>query len=231
MPQATSPVEKLEEGPSGLQQADRAARWNWRTTVLGLVALVAAAVLLWEGVLEYRFVAKRWGVVEPGSIYRSGQVSKWLIGDVLQSHNIQVIIDMNGIESDDEHQQQEIQVARERNIELHRCQLGGDGTGDVQSYAEALKVLADSQEAGKPVLVHCSAGAQRTGGVVAFYRLLIQGRPPAFVYNEMQEYGWDPVGDRVLLDYINDHMAELANLLVSNGVLERVPDPLPVLGP
>lgn len=200
--------------------------------MLILVCFLAglAGTLLWSEVLKYRFVVKRWGVVEPGLIYRSGQISKWLIEDTLVRNGIAVVIDLNGIEEGDIHQPVEIETAKRLGVEHHRLPLSGDGTGDIRQYAEAIRVIHESAQAGRPVLVHCYAGTQRTGGVVACYRMLVQGKPPSEAYAELQEHDWNPRKDRVLLEYVNAHMAELAELLVENGVLKEVPNPLPVLG-
>ena len=65
----------------------------------------------------------------------------------------------------------------------------------------------------------------------AAYRLLIQKKPPSFVWEEMQKYDWDPDKDRVLPEYLNTHMAELSQLLVEVKVLDSAPNPLPVLAP
>jgi undecaprenyl-diphosphatase len=194
-------------------------------------AVGLGGTLLWSEVLKYRFIVKRWGIVEPGSIYRSGQISKWLIEDTLVRNHIAVVIDLNGIEAGDIHQPVEIAAVKKLGLEHHRLPLNGDGTGDIRRYAEAIRVIHESAQAGRPVLVHCYAGTQRTGGVVACYRLLVQRKPPSEVYGEMQRYAWNPKKDRVLLEYVNSRMPALAWLLVENGVLEAVPDPLPVLGP
>lgn len=201
-----------------------------RFLIIGLL-IVVAAVLVWEEVLKYRFIPKRWGVVVPGKIYRSGQVSKWLIEDMLTKHGIRVVIDLNGIEPNDVHQKTEIEVINRLGLEHFRFALRGNGTGDICNYAKAIQVLVECEREGKPVLVHCAAGAQRTGGVVAAYRVLVKKEPPKKAYAELMRYGWKPHKDTILLAYLNSHMAELAAMLVEKRVLDRVPDRLPVIGP
>jgi hypothetical protein len=44
-------------------------------------------------------------------------------------------------------------------------------------------------------------------------------------------FDWDPKNDTALLIYLNNHMAELAMLLKQKGVIDEIPEPLPVLGP
>ncbi len=203
---------------------------------LGWLAIVVAAVVglgfaLWETVLEDRLIAKRFGVVVPGEVFRSGQISKWMLKPTLKKHGIQVIIDLNGVEIDDPHQAAEIDFINRTHFEHYRYRLSGDGIGDIRNYALALKTIQDCRAAHKPVLVHCSAGSQRTGGVVAMFRVLIQKQSSASAVAELENYDWTPGKDQVLLDYLNSHMAELAGLLVEMKVIDKVPDPLPVFHP
>ena len=51
--------------------------------------------------------------------------------------------------------------------------LEGDGSGDINFYAETIEHIVEAKEAEKPILVHCAAGTMRTGAAVAFYRLLV----------------------------------------------------------
>jgi protein tyrosine/serine phosphatase len=188
------------------------------------------AGVVWNEVLKYRFIAKRWGVVVPGKVYRSGQISRWLIDDMIREHDLQVIVDLNGIEENDRNQEAEIAVAREMGLELHRFPLSGDGTGDISYYADAIAVMAECERAGRPVLVHCAAGAQRTGGVVAAYRILVEGRPPEEAFLEMKRYGWRPERDKELLPYLNAHLDDLAVMLFQRGVIDELPATVPNAG-
>lgn len=198
--------------------------------VLAAVALACwGGVWLWEEVLADRVIAKNFRVVVPGSIYRSGQISRWLIKSTLARHGIQVIINLQLKDPRDTDQAFEFQVAQEAGIEQHRCPLGGDGTGAITSYAEALRILHDSESQGKRVLVHCAAGAQRTGGVIAAYRVLVRKESVDDAYAELIRAGWNPRREQILLDYLNSHMAELVDLLVERKVISQVPDPLPVI--
>lgn len=204
-----------------------------RTITLVVVALLAAALAgLWFGVLRERIVAKRWGVVVEGAIYRSGQLSRHLVKPMLAKHGIRVVIDLTEADPADVDQQTEQRAISELGIESHRCALIGDGTGDIRQYAAAVAAIAAAQRDAKPVLVHCHAGAQRTGGVIAAYRLLVERRrSTADVFAELPKFGWQRGRDDVLVDYLNRHMEELAKLLVEQHVIDDMPAPLPRLAP
>lgn len=180
--------------------------------------------------LRDRFIPKRWGVVEEGRIYRSGQLSRHLVREMLQTHHIQRVVDLTFDENtNDLNHEAELAAIADLRIERFLCPLQSDGTGDVHIYARAVASVAEAARLGKPVLVHCAAGTQRTGGVVAFYRLLVQGKPPELVFDELRKYKYDPHRSPKLMQYVNAHIAEVAADLVRDGTIDRVPEPLPQL--
>lgn len=181
-----------------------------------------------------QFIPKRWGVVEPGKIYRSGQISSRLIKKTLQEHHIQRVVDLTGDNIhagnlQDRYHDTERDAIEELGIERAVFPLISDGTGDVKVYAAAVAAVAEAERAGKPVLVHCAAGTQRTGGVVGLYRLLVQKKGPDEVLSEMRTYKYDPHQSPRLIAYLNEHMPELAEELVKHGTIDHVPEELPVL--
>ncbi len=201
----------------------------WRLVIL--VLLVSGAAVFWHKVLRHRFVAKNFGVVTAGKVYRSGQISKWMLEPTIKKHHIQVVVELNGRDLNQPHQTEEIETLKKLNIEHYRFSgLGGKGTGDINNYADAIEIINRCVKEGKPVLVHCAAGAQRTGGVIATYRMLVLKESPASAFAELPKYGWKYPKNKVLLTYVNSHMQELAELLVKKGVIKEVPQPLPVLG-
>ena len=202
------------------------------TWVIVLAALLAvgAGIGIWDAV-KYRFIPKRFGEVLAGSVYRSGQISRWQFAPTVAKHGIDVVIDLNGIEPGDEDQQAEIAAYERLGLENFRFPLSGNGTGVVENYVAAIATLAERHAAGKTVLVHCHAGTQRTGSVVAAFRVLVLGQDPHDAYEELLKYGWNPDKDQVLLQYLNGNMRHVAEQLVERGVISQVPDPLPVVGP
>jgi len=197
--------------------------------VIVVVCLVGGALGLWHGVLNDRLIPKRWAAIPGHNLYRSGQLSASLVKKTLASHGIKVIVALTGDEPQNKDQQAENQAAAELGIELRRFPLDGYGTGDINQYAGALATILEAERQGQPVLIHCAAGVQRTGGVIAFYRLLIDKEPPAQVVQELRRHGWSPRQNPKLLPYLNENLGRLATLLHDQGLLDQVPDPLPVL--
>jgi len=196
---------------------------------VGLILLVVAGIWVWLDILKPRFVPRRFGVVEQGRIYRSGQLSSSFVKKVLVKHNIRVIVNLTPDGPKNADKQAEEKAATELGIEVVRFPLNKDGTGDIRNYALAIAKIVEVEKKGEPVLVHCNGGVKRTGGVIAAYRLLVQKKDPDFVIREIKHYGWKQKSNSVLLTYLNSNMAELAELLKKAGVIREIPFPMPQL--
>lgn len=199
---------------------------NLKWSGLLIVAASLFSFLLYDHVIKDRVFPKRFGEVEAGLVYRSGQIHPALIKDTLAEHQIAKVIDLRYWEELPE-MVAERDAIDELSIESNRFPLNGNGTGNIDHYVKALLSLHQSILAGEPVLVHCAAGSQRTGGVFAFYQTLVQGVPAQQAVAEMARYDWDPNKDQILLDYLNEHIAKVAKELVLAGVISQVPQPLP----
>ena len=178
----------------------------------------------WD-ISKYQIVPKRWGVVENDKIFRSGRIAPRLMRTTLEKHGIKVILDLTDSDRKNLSVQAEEKAVKELGITRYNFELIGDGTGNITNYARAIAVIVQARSENKPVLVHCAAGAQRTGGVIAAYRLLVEKQLPSTAYAELTRYGWKSRHDRVLLDYLNGHLNELAALLQEMKVITSSPSP------
>lgn len=212
--------------------------WLWIPGLLVAMAGLAAGVYF--GIYQpyvYKFIPRNWGVVEEGGFYRSGQLREGLVEKQLRDYKIQTVIVLYGENLNDPKQVALLDTAKKLNVEIKRFPMKGDGTpGDgntaaVARYAQALAAVAQTRKEGKVLLVQCMAGTHRTGGIVATYRMLIQGKPAKEAYAELCHYGWDPEKHQDLLKFLNPNMGAIAAELVKLGVLAKMPDPIPVLGP
>jgi protein tyrosine/serine phosphatase len=205
----------------------KSGRNKWGFLVVSIL-VAAGGIYLWRAVIEDYVIPRNFGVVKEGLIYRSGRISARLIKDTLQKHRIQVILSLEHDNRDNPDQIAERQAAAELNIEKKVFPLKGNGTGDPEIYAGAVAALIQAERENKPVLVRCAGGTQRTGGVIAVYRLLVEKKDPSFVIQELKQYKWKS-RDTDLLNYLNENLAQIAESLHQKGLLDTIPSPLPTL--
>lgn len=167
--------------------------------------LVLAGAVAWHKHGRYWFFPRNFGVVVEGRIYRSGQNSERVLRRLARELGLRTIVDLGGT-GDKPATRAERALAEELGIRRYEFGLPGDGTGDPDRWAAVERILAD--ESAQPLLVHCAAGAQRTGTAVLLYRNLIEGRPIAEVYPETFEHGHEP-DEWELLAFLADHLDEI----------------------
>ncbi len=211
-----------------LQKISKLISANKRLIIIVTISLcVTGIICLWEGFLKDTFFPKNFGVVEKGQIYRSGLIEPSLIKKVLLKYKIKKIISLSGDPKTSDRSNAERQVANELGIERVIFSLPGNGVGDVNDYAHIIAEICQAQKEKKTVLVHCVAGAQRTGGVIATYRLIVQHKDATSVRAEMTHYGFDSDSDTNLRAFLNSNMMKIAEELKKMGVIDRIPSSIP----
>jgi protein-tyrosine phosphatase len=196
--------------------------------VLPGILIIGAVAWVWHDFLKDRFIPVNFSVVEEGMVYRSGRISAGLIKKTLVKYKMGVIVDLAADKGDDINQNAEKNAAAELNIKRLVLPLKGDGTGDINNYASSIAAIVEARRAKTPILVHCAGGAQRTGGVIAAYQLLVEQKAPSLVLKELKHHKWR-TNDTALTEYLNSNMKQLAELLYQMHVIERIPSPLPQL--
>lgn len=212
--------------PARLLASKRARR---AAAALAVVAALGAGGLAVAESGDVR--PKRLVEIEPGLLYRSGQISPRLVRGVLEDLGIRRVVWMLHYDPARETHRSEREAIEELGIERLHFPMRGDGTGKLSRLADAIAAVHEARLAEQPVLVHCAAGSRRAAAVVSMYQLLVEGRPADEVYRELDRFGSRPVAQSPLLPYLNSNLRELAEQLVARGVIERVPEPLPLLRP
>lgn len=197
----------------------------------GLAAVVALGSAYW---LEYgrnRFLPKNFGVVERGFIYRSGQIHGDIVEDVLRDNHILTVIDLSG-DSGRSHEAEQLAAVKALGIEKFDVEgLQGDGIGPIRSYALAYCKLIEERSRGRPVLVHCRAGSERTGTFFQLYRVLHDGWTPERAYAEYLRFRKKPPKSLKSINWLNEHLPVFIDLVCEDGALPEAPAPLPEFGP
>jgi len=206
----------------------RSLSWIWAAAVVAVLSGLA----IWYvcdnfGRWKDRWVPRKLRTVDAGQVYASGQIDRHLIRQVLTDDHVNVIVSLIADDPTDPDVAAEIQAASALGIQRYIDPLMGDGTGDIHSYADAIAQIVTARKQGKTVLLHCSSGAQRSNGATFYYRVLVEHQSADEAAAEMKRNGYDSRNNLALVPYLNSHMREMAKLLVENGSIDRIPDPLP----
>ena len=204
-------------------QSAAVSRTKQHPRLLRLVVIVVIVVGVIYGIKKtrYQFIARNFGVVEAGEIYRSGRLTPRMFRKVVGENNIRTVLDLGAFVPGSPEDLREQQLAEELGAERYRFYLDGDGTGNPNYYVQALRLMSDPDA--QPILIHCAAGAQRTGVIVLLYRHIIQGQDLAQAYRESFQYK-HKADEWELLAYVAQWNDEIADSL-------RTGEPIPGFDP
>lgn len=180
--------------------------------------LVAALIIV--PFVHYRATyvhGKRLRVVEPGVLYRSGQLTTAGFAEAIEQYGIRTVVNLQDEYDDPDISAGYLTPGRCKESEL--CARLGvryvymppglispravpehrPGTID-----EFLKLMDDP--ANHPVLIHCRAGLHRTGCLVAVYRMEYNGRSASEAMRELIDNGFGRYAATAANDYITQYI-------------------------
>lgn len=123
-------------------------------------------------------------IVEPG-IWRSSQPNEVSIRR-MKKYGLKTIINLK---TSKEVNNWERLLAEESGINYYHFPMDCDHIPDEQTLKEIVDLMHDL--ANQPVLVHCQAGKDRTGLIIAFYKMKFSQEKFNDIYNELLMYGYD----------------------------------------
>lgn len=203
---------------------DRWKNWGrWRRgpilAVVGILAALAGGGLLVRALRgPYHFAA-----VEPGVLYRSGQLGTADLERVRASASIQTIVDLCVERRESPRALEERAFAEEHGIRYVHLPVMASQESLEESTRRFLEVVDDPQN--RPVLVHCWLGVKRTGVMVAVYKMEYQNVSNEQAIAELPAFGRD------LEDFVDGEREFLAGYTPRAKRASSLPLPLSVPAP
>lgn len=133
------------------------------------------AVALVLGTLAVRpYVTLNLGEIAPGRAYRSSTPGGW-VGGLIEERKIASILNLRGGKGTDRWYIEEVRGARAAGVDFYDLPLSAVRRPTRRELLLLIDVLATARP---PVLIHCRAGADRTGMATVVYNLTALGLPP-----------------------------------------------------
>ena len=194
---------------------------SWLKRAAAIIAIAAAATGGWAGYLR---ITGNFHTVESGAVYRSGQLSGPQFASRIQQNGIRTILNLRGNNAGAPWYDDELNASSRAGVQHidFAISAGQELTDD-----EVRKISTILRDAPRPLLIHCEAGADRSGLVAALYELLVEQRPPAEARAQLSfRYGHFPwLGSRtVAMDNTFDRVVSQQQLpLPPRGQARLVP--------
>lgn len=110
--------------------------------------------------------------VEPGVLYRSAALSASRLAKKIRTHNIKTVINLRGAHPHKKWWRKENELLTRLSIRFYNIALDGRKLPPPEAITLLLKTF---KTAPQPLLIHCQAGAERTGLAIALWHITQRG--------------------------------------------------------
>ena len=167
---------------------------KYRIAVLTFVFLLLSTA-------TYFFYMKEQGnfhPITPGEAYRSAQLDRDEFEYYIIKYNINSIVNLRGEHPDEPWYGEETQVCAEKNVKHYNIALSSSREPDEAAIRQLIEIF---KNAPRPVLIHCQAGADRSGLAAAIWKVVVDKEPKSVAEKQLSIfYGHLPIGKTTAMD-------------------------------
>jgi undecaprenyl-diphosphatase len=137
-------------------------------------------------------------VITPGEAYRSAQLNGSKLARHLRDHSIRSVLNLRGHHSGESWYEDELAVCSRLNVKHYDVALSASHELTEAQVSELLEVF---RTAPRPILIHCQAGADRSGLVAAMWKVVVNKVTKTEAARELTFwYGHFPFGEKAAMD-------------------------------
>ncbi|AEA33166.1 phosphatase PAP2 family protein [Hippea maritima] len=139
--------------------------------LLLLLLVIASSVICFEVYMEEN---GNFHTVENGALYRSGQLDKDELLYYIKQYHIKSIVNLRGKQQGKNWYKEEIKLSKQLNLVHIDFRLSPNKIAKPRKLIKLINIL---EKIPKPILIHCKAGADRSGLVSAIWKYYVENYP------------------------------------------------------
>jgi protein tyrosine/serine phosphatase len=147
--------------------------------------------------------------IRPGEAYRSAQLDRDELEYYIRKYNIKSIVNLRGENPDQPWYREEKKVSAKYNVKHYDISLSASREPDEEEIRELIEMF---NNAPRPVLIHCFAGADRSGLAAAMWKVIVDKEPKSEAGKQLSIfYGHLPIGKTTAMDRFFQNWNPVAN--------------------
>ncbi len=136
--------------------------------------------------------------ITPGEAYRSAQLDRDELEYYIKKYRIRSVVNLRGKNMDAEWYREEIAVCAGQNVRHFDVPLSATEEPRQEDIGRLMEIF---NSAPRPLLMHCQAGADRSGLAAAIWKVEIDHQPKSEARKQLSLlYGHIPIGKTTVLD-------------------------------
>jgi undecaprenyl-diphosphatase len=171
-----------------------------KMTLKKKIAISVSAFLLLVSAGYFLYVEEQ-GNFHPithGEAYRSAQLDRDEFEYYIKKYSIKSIVNLRGRNPDASWYKEEKIVSAENNIEHYDISLSASREPSEDNVRELISIF---QNAPRPVLIHCQAGADRSGLAAAMWKVVVDNESKSQAEKQLSiVFGHIPIGKTTAMD-------------------------------
>ena len=162
------------------------------------VATITFLLVLIGGYALYAVATGNFHAITPGEAYRSAQLDKEHLEYYTSKFGIRSILNLRGENPDKQWYVDELNFSTEHKLANYDIALS---SSDEPSKAQSARIMGIIRTAPRPILIHCRAGADRSGLVAAMWKVAVDNEPKSEAKKQLTLLcGHIPLFGRVAMD-------------------------------
>jgi protein tyrosine/serine phosphatase len=169
-----------------------------RGIIQGTASLLSIAAFLVVVRIWYLEEQGNFHPITAGEAYRSAQLDQDELEHYIRKYAIRSVINLRGMHDDEKWYRDEIEICGRLGVAHYDLDLSSD---KAPAKTELRDLLGLFETAPRPVLIHCQAGADRSGLAAALWKLVVDRAPKSVARKQLSIlYGHIPFGSTQVLD-------------------------------